>query len=320
MRYLCVRQAYRATLGAMFPRDGSLARMSQDSRKPLRRSPSPLAPAELTLIKKLLWDGMENKEVSALAGIRLGRPVHPSTVSRIKTGKIGGSVLWPDGSQGGMSDRPSPEDWSPDSLSLSEWPNEYQETILHQVNERRSRLGQEEIPPISPDYQAYLQSPIEEKEYFDQFVLQDLLRTEDRRRALLINEFRILQEEALEQNLENSLENCLSDTYEEREDTTPPPSKEWFKYDKEEWASVVQLIPDHPLVLRALRDKDGILSEAICIVLYNFRGDPKTLEIGNRVNAICSILKENEAQAAAIQKESPVATFMNDNDSQKGGE
>ena len=65
----------------------------KDAPKNLRRSPSPLSPAELSVVKKLLWDGMENKEVSVVAGVRLGRTIHPSTVSRIKTGKIGGSVL-----------------------------------------------------------------------------------------------------------------------------------------------------------------------------------------------------------------------------------
>jgi len=294
--------------------DGSLERMSQGPKN-LRRSPSPLSPAELTIVKKLLWEGMENKEVSVVAGVRLGRPIHPSTVSRIKTGKIGGSILWPDGSLGGMPERSAPQDWSPDSLSLAEWPDEYQDTILHQVNEKRRNRGQEEIPRISPDYQAYLQSPIEEQSYIDPAALQDILRSEDRRRALLINEFKILQEEALEENLRDSITICLTDTEEDRSDDIPvPDSSEWFKYNKAEWSSVLQIIPEHHLVLKALKDRDGLLEEALCIVLHDFRGDPRTLEIDNRVQSVRSILSENTEQGAYIQEHSEVTNFMKENE------
>ena len=282
----------------------------KDAPKNLRRSPSPLSPAELTIVKKLLWDGMENKEVSVVAGVRLGSPIHPSTVSRIKTGKIGGSVLWPDGSQGGMPERQT-EDWSPDSLSLSEWPEEYQETILLQVNERRRALGVEEIPPIADDYATYIQSPPDEREYYDQYTVQDLLKSEDRRRSLLINEFKMLQEDALESNLRDSISSCLQDTAEDRgEDPPPPKDAGWFKYQKADWSSLLLLIPNHTLVLKALRDRDGVLAEAICIVMHDFHGDPKTLDIDNRVYKVHSILSEHAEQSAHIQENSEVASFM----------
>jgi len=292
--------------------------MTQDPRKPLRRSPSPLAPAELGIIKKLLWDGMANQEVAVVAGVRLGRHVHPSTVSRIKTGKIGGSVLWPDGSQGGIPER-SVEDWSPDSMSLAEWPDEYQETILDTVNAKRRARGQEEIPPVSLDYQTYLTSPIEERQVLDPLTVQDLLKSEDRRRALLINEFKILQENALEESLQESILTCIEDTKEEREKDTPEIDMlEWIRYDKADWSAVLEIIPSHPLVMEALREQDAVLAEAIAIILHNFRGDPKSLDIEDRVKIICSLLNENPAQRAHIQENSAVASFMDEEE--KGGE
>jgi hypothetical protein len=284
--------------------------MTKDPKKPLRRNPSPLAPAETEIIKKLLWDGMENKEVATVAAVRLGRHIHPSTVSRIKTGKIGGLILWPDGSTGGMPEK-SNEDWSPDSLSLAEWPDEYQETILDIVNARRREQGIEEIPSISQDYNTYIVSSIDERDTFDPDSVKDVLRSEDRRRALLIKEFTLLQQEALEENLRESILTTILETTEERVDPVIDIDlNEWIKYEKASWDFIVELIPEHPLVLRALREKDAILAESICIAMYNFRGNTKYLDIENRVSIIQDILKENPAQCASIKKDSQVTSFM----------
>jgi len=229
-----------------------------------------LTQGELSFVKRLIWEGGNTqKEIAVKFAQEFKKSVDQSSISRVKMGKLGRAVPWPDGFTGAFDPTRKTVTWSSEAEEYTKWPDDIQDKILWVVNKRRRKEGLEEFPPIDMVYQNWITAsaldPIEETE----LMLIGKAR-EDNRRKNIMEEFLIITQEHMDIIRQRTFTYLLEEEVngESKGVLSPAPDIRLKKYEAATWEEVMYSWNRIQIVKRALLDQDSILAEAICILKH----------------------------------------------------
>lgn len=248
----------------------------------------------ITLAKQLLCEGRTQEEVAALTGLS------QATVSRIRSGKSGADIPWPDGSLGAMpeKERKVEASWSADSARYFDLPSSFQERILELVNERRRECGLLPIPETSESYQRMLADPVFSA---DPEAVRLAQQEEDRRAGALMREFDGILAETLTERSCESVDSILDAT---SQDVSREVRRELMEpeYSVTSWGALQQLKSIY--VSRAELQQDYLYLEAACASLAILLESPSNLnseELHRQALRMRAILASHPTLVARIE-------------------
>jgi transcriptional regulator with XRE-family HTH domain len=209
--------------------------------------------AVISKIKALLYQGLTQIEIASTYGIS------QTSISRIRAGKVGGYIPWPDGSIGALPQRDRPAALSP----IAKYPAAIQERMLSVVNADRALHDRLPIPISSAEYQEYIssqiQNPEDERSLFNRAAL-----AEDSRLRDLVSEFEGILQRARETSDRTTYEALLESTKDS--ETRPPPEEAPYTspvYDALPLDRV--LVMKTALLAKIKASRDILALEALCI-------------------------------------------------------
>jgi hypothetical protein len=199
---------------------------------------------------------------------------------------------------------PALREYSQVVVKYRTYPPLIQERMLYTVNTRRREQGLEPIPPASPEYEAYISSPLRSPDLEATAAVRAAAQ-EEARIAKVAEEFEIIVQGAIQANAQIEYQRLLESTA----DSTlrPPPSATpalTTVYQYTPIQRVFELGSRVPFVQWVKLQKDPFLYEALSIIAHEFDSIDQwdTTPFRKLVGEVCALLHDDATVRAQIEE------------------